>query len=116
MPLLPFPLWDYQRDAIRRNRERWDAEHPNYRKQWGKEHRQELADYRYEYRRQNPEATRRQWQRDTANYRQRHDPAALKERQRKYDARYHARLKAMRQALKQKGDSNNAGSSKKEHG
>lgn len=97
--------WEYQRDMNRIYREWWNAVH-----------RSEQTAYRREYRRQHPEATKEQWRKDTARYRQRHDPTALKERQRKYDARYHARLKAMRQALKQKGDSNNAGSSKKEHG
>ena len=105
-----FPLWDFQRDAVRRNRDRWNAEHPNYRKHWGIERRQELAEYRQQYRRQHPEATKEQWKRDTARYRKRHDPAALKERQRIYDARYHARLKAIQKAISKKGEQSNAGS------
>ena len=92
--------WEYQRDTNR-----------IYRKWWNDIHRSEQTAYRREYRRKHPEATREQWKRDTRRYRLRLDPAALKERQRIYDARYHAKLKAIKQALMKKGDSDYAGSS-----
>lgn len=72
--------WDYQRDLYRLYRERWNEEH-----------RQQQAAYRRKYRFDHPEETLRQWQQDTARYRERMNPDVLRERQRIYNARYLAR-------------------------
>ena len=92
--------WQYQKDRQKYVKHDWDVGNRAY-----------LREYRQQYRRQHPESTREQWKRDTRRYRMRHDPAALRERQRIYDARYQAKLKAIKQALKEKGDSDYAGSS-----
>lgn len=78
-------MWEYQRDLNRLYRERWNEDH-----------RKQQTAYRREYRRQHPEATKEQWRKDTARYRMRHDPDLLRERQRIYDLRYHAKLKALK--------------------
>lgn len=74
-------IWEYERDQYKQ-----------YRQEWNREHRHQQTLYRRRYREEHRHETLKQWQQDTARYRERMNPVELKARQKVYCQRYRDRI------------------------